>query len=158
MKTAAKTAPLADEYVLMPHGDCECRARDNAGYRGDCSMLRPTGKQWEEGTGPCHGKPERPIGSQLQFDPSKVCNYCKGRGHWKAECPVKSTIRSGISSGQVKSVALAAPVRNVSPVISSCDHSQCDISPCNGSSCEQMEPGVECSLISQLLCLMAVCH
>ncbi len=70
VKTAAKRASLADEYVLMHRGDCECRARDNAGYKGDRSMLCPTGKQWEEGTGPCHGKPERPIGSQLQFDPS----------------------------------------------------------------------------------------
>ena len=53
--------------------------------------------------------------SQLHFDHNKVCNYWKGRGHWKAECPVKSSAKSGLM--QVK---VAALVRNVNPVNPPC--------------------------------------
>lgn len=40
-------------------------------------------------------------------DSNSTCNYYQRRGHWKNECPEKPT--AGV--GQVKSSALAAPVR-----------------------------------------------
>lgn len=54
-------------------------------------------------------------------------------GHWKAECPVKSSAKSAFGSVHAKPVALAASVRKIS-------------SPCVTSSYENIEPGADCSL------------
>lgn len=47
------------------------------------------------------------------FDSTKICNYCKDKGHWKAYCP-----RHGNNGAQGKSAALAASVKHVSPTVS----------------------------------------
>ncbi len=60
------------------------------------------------------GKSERAAWGQVQFDLTKICSFCKGRGHWKADCP-EANVRRGKSGGQVKSAAL---VKHVSPALS----------------------------------------
>lgn len=46
-----------------------------------------------------------------RFDPSKICNYCHEKGHWKVDCPVlKNKSKSNAQSSQAKPSALAAPV------------------------------------------------
>ena len=50
----------------------------------------------------------------VQFDSTKTCHYCKGRGHWKGDCPKHRN-----SGAQVKSAAIATSDQGVSPVISS---------------------------------------
>ena len=54
-------------------------------------------------------------------------------GHWKAECPVKSSAKSGFGSVHSKPVTLAASVRKIG-------------SPCVISSYEKIESGANCSL------------
>lgn len=55
-------------------------------------------------------------GSNGKFDPNRVCNYCQGKGHWKAECPVlKNKAKLSGGRGQVKPMALAAPIQIGSP-------------------------------------------
>ena len=93
---------------------CECRTRDDVRYRGDGSNFRQVGKRWEGGASPSLGRSERATWSQMQFDPTKLCHYCKGRGHWKAECPVKYSAQSGFGSAHAKPDTLAASVRKMS--------------------------------------------
>lgn len=121
---------MADEYVSRHHGDCEYRAPGVC--RGDGSKFWLANKRWVEGAAPHHSKLERAILSQLHFDLSKIHNYCEDRGHWKAECPVKSSAKCG----KVKPVALAASIKCVSAVSS----------PWVISPCEQMDTSGECSL------------
>lgn len=42
---------------------------------------------------------------------SQVCNYCLGKGHWKAECPVLKSKHKLQGYHHVKPVALSAPAR-----------------------------------------------
>lgn len=51
----------------------------------------------------------------FQSDFATVCNYCKGKGHWKAECP-KAMVRQGDSRGQPNSGVCAVSVAPVSLV------------------------------------------
>ncbi len=44
-----------------------------------------------------------------KFDPSKVCNYCWEKGHWKLDCPVLKN-KQTVSRSPVKSAASVAPV------------------------------------------------
>ena len=92
MKTANEAATLADEYVLTHRSDRECRTREDARYRGDGSKFRLAGKRWEGGASPSLGRSERATWGQMQLDPNESCHYCKGSGHWKAECPVKARV------------------------------------------------------------------
>lgn len=107
VKTAAEAAVLADEYVLTHGGDF--RAPESGMYRGP--------SKWEEKRPPRHGKSEYTTRGQFQSDFSKVCNFCKGRGHWKAECP-KANARRGNSGGRVNSGVCAVSVAPVSVVSS----------------------------------------
>lgn len=67
---------------------------------------------------PLSCKSERAIQSQMQFDSSEICNFCKDRGHWKADC-TKASTRGETGGRQVKSVACAVSVEH-GPVISHC--------------------------------------
>ncbi|XP_050923269.1 uncharacterized protein LOC127139346, partial [Lates calcarifer] len=150
VKTAAEAAALADEYVLTHRVDHEHRARDEFGFRGDGNRFRPVGKRWEETAGPRHTTPEKAVCSQGYYDAGKRCNYCKGRGHWKNECPAKAGSKGGFSNAKVKPVALAAPVRYSSPVESPGSISSRVISPRSVSlspfpSDTQVEIAVNCS-------------
>ncbi len=102
VKTAAEAATLADEYVLTHRGDRDFRVQEGGG------MYRASGR-WEEKSHVHIGKSERVTRSQTQLDFSKICNFCKGRGHWKADCP-KANARRGNSGGQVNSAACAVSV------------------------------------------------
>jgi len=103
VKTAAKAAVLADEYVLTHRRDI--RAPEGGMYRAP--------SKWEEKRPPRHGKSEYTARGQFQADLSKVCNFCKGRGHWKAECP-KTNARRGNDGGQGNSGVGAVSVAPVS--------------------------------------------
>ena len=140
VKTATEAAALADEYVLTHRGYSEYRAPDDTGSRGDERNFRTAGKRWQEASNPRSYKPESSPRSQLQFDPNTVCNYCKGRGHWKAECPVKSGAKGGSGCGHVRPVALTAPVRTLSP---RGVNSDCAILCCVDAPCEQVKPSGE---------------
>lgn len=120
VKTAAEAAHLADKYVLTHMGDRERRARDDI-YRVEGSKFRAAGK-WEERAGPRSGRPERAARGMTQFDSTKICNYCKDRGHWKVDYP-----RWGSSGAQGKSAALAASVKRVSPVVSACQQGEVEV-------------------------------
>lgn len=65
-----KDTVLADEYVLT--------------HRNDFPGVQ---KQH-----PWHGKSEYRTWGQFQSE--KACTFCKGRGHWKTECP-KANARRG---------------------------------------------------------------
>ena len=88
MKTAEEAATLADDYVLTHRGD----------YRAqDCGKYQSVGKH----------RTDKSVCSRAQRDQKNISHYfCRGRGHWKAECPVKSNAEGG----QVEPVALTAPV------------------------------------------------
>ena len=89
MKTAAEAAVLADECVLTHRSN----------FRAP--VYHAPGK-WEEKRPPCHGKSD--YTAQGHFQSDKVCNFCKERGHWKAECP-KANARRGNSGVCAVSVA-----------------------------------------------------
>ncbi|MGL5901707.1 MAG: hypothetical protein ACRCZO_03410, partial [Cetobacterium sp.] len=42
-----------------------------------------------------------------KFDPSKMCNYCQEKGHWKLDCPV---LKNKCTHSLVKPSVSAAPV------------------------------------------------
>ena len=128
VKTAAKAAKLADEYVLTHRGVCEYHSRDDFGYRGGGKFRVASHVKGDEGISPHLGnsRPERVAYGQVQCDSTKICHYCKGRGLWKNDCPKRRN-----SGAQVKSAALAASDQHVSPVI---------------SSSQQVEAGCRCSL------------
>lgn len=75
--------------------------------------FQSAGKHREDGVKSHHGKLYRAAQGLPPFNANKVCNYCKGRGHWKAKCPVKSTrntTKNYFDNGQVKSNVLAVAV------------------------------------------------
>lgn len=102
VKTATEAAVLADEYVLI-HGSDSWAPEAGGMYR--------TPGRWEGKQPSRHGKSEYTERGHFQSSFSKICNFCKGRGHWKAECP-KANARQGNSGVCAVSVA---PVSVVSP-------------------------------------------
>ncbi len=82
--TAAKAAALADDYVLTHRSSFEFRKRDEV---------------FED-------KIDR-----IPRNSSLICNYCRGKGHWKSECPVL-TAKSKGGKARVKPAVLVAPVLN----------------------------------------------
>lgn len=63
---------------------------------------------------PRHGKSEQATRGQFQSNSLKICNFCKGRGHWKADCP-KANSRRG-NGGQANSGVCVVSVEPVSAV------------------------------------------
>ncbi len=99
VKTLTEAAVLADEYSLTHKVGGDFGRRDSA-----VSGHHPKGSGSEHSSfksGSSGGK----------FDSGRTCNYCLGKGHWKAECPVlKLKNKSQPSHRPIKLVALAAPV------------------------------------------------
>nr|XP_046229617.1 uncharacterized protein LOC124050808 isoform X1 [Scatophagus argus] len=104
VKTATEAAALADEYVLTHRGDRVSRISEGGGMR------RNPGR-WEERPPQRPGKFEHAPRGQMCFDSSKICNFCRGRGHWKADCP-KVNAKRGVV-GQANSAACAVSVEPV---------------------------------------------
>ena len=75
--TPGQAAVLADEYVLIHKSNFNALGSDNVcresyGHQKDASDYYAKSE---------HGMRER----QAE---GRTCNYCKGSGHWKSECPV----------------------------------------------------------------------
>lgn len=90
--TPAKAAELADDYILTHKSSFEFRKRD---------------EMFED-------KIDR-----TSRNSSLICNYCRGKGHWKNECPVLKAKGKGGKAPRVKPAVLVAPVLN--PVNSSAE-------------------------------------
>ncbi len=83
--TAAKAAALADDYVLMHKSSFEFRKRDEVFEdKIDC----------------------------IPRNSSLICNYCRGKGHWKSECPALTAKSKGGKAPRVKPAILVAPMLN----------------------------------------------
>ncbi|XP_043976856.1 uncharacterized protein LOC122833417 isoform X2 [Gambusia affinis] len=94
VKTAAKAAVLADEYVLTHK-----TVRDY-NWKGSYSF-KESHHDWFSGkTG---------VEPTLKSKADSVCNYCRQKGHWKNECPLNTKIKSARSKrDNQKPVALAS--------------------------------------------------
>ena len=79
VKTAAEAAVLADDYMLIHRGGRDFRVQEEGMYRA--------AGRWEEKAHAHLGNAERAMRGQPRVDPSEICNFCSGRGHWKADCP-----------------------------------------------------------------------
>ena len=100
VKTAAEAATLTDEYVLTHRIEREYSVRDN---RSDARLLS-TASKWEETHYHGLSKPGRSVQGRVPFVLGNVCNFCKGQGHWKADCPKAGRGKERV---QVKSAACA---------------------------------------------------
>lgn len=58
--------------------------------------------------------------TEQKGETNDLLHYCKDRGHWKAECPLKNSFYTSFSGPHVRPVALAAPVCDDSYGISLC--------------------------------------
>ncbi|XP_014896674.1 uncharacterized protein LOC106952820 [Poecilia latipinna] len=92
VKTAAKAAVLADEYVLTHKG-----VRDS-NLKGDHSL-----KEFHHDRFPGKNRLDPTLRSKVDL----VCNYCRQKGHWKNECPLNTKSSRGKRDHQ-KPVALAS--------------------------------------------------
>lgn len=109
VKTVTEAAALADEYVLVHQSECEFRTRDN----GVESRLLRTVSKWEEKYHP-PSKSVRPMRGFAPLDSGKVCNYCKGSGHWKGDCPKRGRAKE---LAQVKPAACVTSNKCIKPVL-----------------------------------------
>lgn len=97
VETASEAAALADEYILIHKSSFKERAfvRTDLSWKG------------EQNAGVVNAKTNGKFRSNC--DSTKICNYCREKGHFKADCPVlNSKNKTGRST--VKPAALAAPV------------------------------------------------
>lgn len=96
-KTLTEAATIADEYALTHK------------VRGDRHREMFFGHQKGSGS---EFPPFKSGNSSSKLDQSRICNYCLGKGHWKAECPVlKSKHKLQQGYRHIKPVALSAPAR-----------------------------------------------
>lgn len=94
VKSPCEAAALADEYVLTHKSHFEpSRATHKYGLRhGPLSEV-------------LNHKPQQKFGHRVPVNVN-TCRYCLVEGHWKKECPLLKSKRSG----QVKPTVMAAPV------------------------------------------------
>ena len=99
-KTPGQAAVLADEYVLIHRGNFSA---------SDSEKVRRESFYQNDGSRPYfRGDP----GMRDRLAVVGTCNYCKGNGHWKSDCPhLKS--KHKFPNAQIKPAAL---VRSLSPV------------------------------------------
>lgn len=50
--------------------------------------------------------------SSGKFDSSKICNYCRGKGHWKGDCPILKEKNKQIDVNKFKPAAVANSVHS----------------------------------------------
>ncbi|XP_039531236.1 uncharacterized protein LOC120481582 [Pimephales promelas] len=84
-ETTAKAAELADDYILTHKSSFEFRKRDDS---------------FEDRL------------DHMPRDSSLICNYCRGKGHWKNECPVLKSKSKGGKGLCVKPAGFVAPLLN----------------------------------------------
>lgn len=90
-------AVLADEYALTH------KVQGENGRKGGAS-----GYPRSSGSDSPAFKTASNVG---KWDSSRTCNYCLGKGHWKADCPVlRSKHKSHAGFRPVKPATLVAPV------------------------------------------------
>lgn len=115
VKTAAKAAALADDYVLTHGGECS-GVRGGSGHRENSSA----GGTWS-------GRPVRPVvleqrSERGRHDSDKICNYCHKQGHWRRDCyALKSRTKQTGASGNPKPMMFVAPVAEQASELSSCE-------------------------------------
>uniref|UniRef100_A0A3B4ZKQ1 Gypsy retrotransposon integrase-like protein 1 n=1 Tax=Stegastes partitus TaxID=144197 RepID=A0A3B4ZKQ1_9TELE len=107
VSTAADAAVSADEFVLIH--------RDRFGER----PVPPFDAGWRARGAAAEVRRSRKVGqfgsdtkARRQFDFNTTCNYCRERGHWKADCPALKA-RNQVGEPVVKPAALAVPVNSV---------------------------------------------
>lgn len=99
VKTPHEAAVLADEYILTHKSKF---GEDSVDVQNSGSVR--TGKSFQ-----LHGESSssRFDRSWKKGDPSKTCNYCQRKGHWKNDCPVLKGKSKFSGNAQVKPAALA---------------------------------------------------
>ena len=106
VKTVNEAAILADKYIMARKGKL---GRSRIPDVQAKNIGRSAKMSWSESA-----KPNR-ISRSGGFD--DVCNYCRERGHWKADCTwLKSRFNRGGNTFP-KPAALSVPIRNL-PVVS----------------------------------------
>ncbi|KAK0131746.1 hypothetical protein N1851_033464 [Merluccius polli] len=93
--TPGQAAVLADEYVLIHKSNFNALGSDN---------VRRESYGHQKGASDYYAKSEH--GMRERQAEGRTCNYCKGSGHWKSECPVLKS-KSTFSGAQVRPAALA---------------------------------------------------
>ncbi|KAK0131239.1 hypothetical protein N1851_034061 [Merluccius polli] len=119
--SAAEAAVSADEYVLLHKGDARERTpgRDDSGWGGSRRGAAAADQMRSGRSGLFRAESH----SRSSFDSSRSCNYCRKKGHWKADCPGLRSKHRG-SNSNVKPAAAAAPV--VSGCVSNVFPSVCE--------------------------------
>ncbi|KAK0135460.1 Transposable element Tcb2 transposase [Merluccius polli] len=119
--SAAEVAVSADEYVLLHKGDARERTpgRDDSGWGGSRRGAAAADQMRSGRSGLFRAESH----SRSSFDSSRSCNYCREKGHWKADCPGLRSKHRG-SNSNVKPAAAAAPV--VSGCVSNVFPSVCE--------------------------------
>ena len=118
VKTAAEAATLTDEYVLTHRIEREYSGRDS---RSDTGLLS-TASKWEETRYHGLSRPGRSVQGRVPLDLGKGCHFCKGQGHWKADCPKAGRGKEGV---QVRSNVCATSVPYVGPI--SCQQVEAEV-------------------------------
>lgn len=108
VKTAAEAAALADEYVLTHKVDFVSHVYDVY------DDIKVRSGKWSDDWA---ARPERLSGGQSD---AEVCNYCKEKGHWEAECPALRVKNKRNRDVNVRSTALTASIRTVPSSSLSC--------------------------------------
>ena len=112
VKTAAEAAALVDEYVLThrvrSYRSNDVRAVNSAGSQSP-------GGFWDSGSSPRQGGPFRSVQGSQPFELNDICNYCKQRGHWKADCPLRRAARQ-TGLGRVHPNALVVPLNTLTGI------------------------------------------
>lgn len=97
VKTLTEAAAIADEYASTHKIRSDRHREVFFGYQKRSGSKLPPFKSGNSGS---------------KLDPSRVCNYSLGKGHWKTEGPVlKSKHKSQQGYHYVKPVALSATAR-----------------------------------------------
>ncbi|XP_024908484.1 uncharacterized protein LOC103397242 [Cynoglossus semilaevis] len=113
VKTPHEAAVLADEYILTHKStfvDDKVVVQNSGSVRTSKSFL-------------LHGESgsSRFDRGWKKGDPSKNCNYCQRKGHWKNDCPVLKRKSKFLGNAQVKPAALAASAQKKIQIHSSND-------------------------------------
>ncbi|XP_013856451.1 uncharacterized protein LOC106512364 [Austrofundulus limnaeus] len=101
VKSAAKAAVLADEYILTH------KAVRDYNYDGGHSLREPY-KEYSSG--------------KTRSDPTfrskaeSICNYCRQKGHWKNECPLNTRVKSDRARHDSRKPVALASVSRLHPV------------------------------------------
>lgn len=89
-----EAASLADNYVLTHKSTAAVwQTREEAGLAHFTNNTSQSGHTFSR-----------------KFDQSKTCNYCRGKGHWKADCLILKSKNKRVETGKFKPAAMANSV------------------------------------------------